>query len=194
MLDLQFDDAVQRVPVVSFLSVIDSMGMPVPGRTQWVSDAVVRFQPIPKWSKKMWYTVMLEMDSLKDLNGNQWRDSTWILRFETMDDKSVGSIEGRIADAKEERVKGPLILTARRADSAIDETFSVRIARSGQFRFADVSEGLYVIDAYRDEDGDGSYGFGRPFPYNPSERFTVYQDTIKVRARWPVEGVKIELD
>jgi hypothetical protein len=30
---------------------------------------------------------------------------------------------------------------------------------------------------------------GRVFPYRPAEPFTVGRDTIKVRARWPVEGV-----
>ena len=32
---------------------------------------------------------------------------------------------------------------------------------------------------------------GRPYPFLPSEPFTVGSDTVKVRARWTVEGVSL---
>ena len=48
--------------------------------------------------------------------------------------------------------------------------------------------GEYLIDFFRDEDGDGRFFRGRPFPRQPAERYTLYPDTIRVRSRWPNEG------
>ena len=49
------------------------------------------------------------------------------------------------------------------------------------------------ISVLEDRDGDGRYGFGSVYPYLPSERFVIYQDTVAVRARWPNEGNDIRL-
>lgn len=142
----------------------------------------------------MWYTVSLATDSVVDLNGNRGREGTWTLRFETMDDRLLSSIEGSVIDAQEDRSRGSVVLTARAVMTKTQELYTVLASRSGAFRLSDVPEGMYVIDAYRDEDANQSYTYGRPYPFRPSERFTVYPDTIKVRARWPLEGVKIELE
>jgi hypothetical protein len=53
-------------------------------------------------------------------------------------------------------------------------------------------EGRYGIQAFEDLDGNGKYRSGLPYPFLPSARFAVYPDTVKVRARWSVEGVQIK--
>ncbi|NQT26050.1 hypothetical protein HQ585_11885, partial [candidate division KSB1 bacterium] len=53
--------------------------------------------------------------------------------------------------------------------------------------------GLYQLEAYRDEDQDGKYTHGLPWPYHVSERFAVLQDTVKLRVRWPNEGNNFSL-
>lgn len=193
-LDLQFDDAVQHLPVERSLTVVDSTGAAVQGVVRWTSEASIQFSPVPKWKRKMWYAVALAMDSLVDLNGNRGPRDTVKLRFETMDDKMLGSIEGEVTDAQEEHTTGDVIVTARPVNRGSEERHTIRRPRSGAFEISDVVDGMYVIHAFRDEDENGSYSFGRPFPFRPSERFTVYPDTITVRARWPVEGVRIRLD
>ena len=194
VVELRFDDAVRRGLVERSLAIVDSAGAAVPGQLRWVSDASIQFQPVPKWKRKMWYTVTLAMDSLVDLNGNRGRENTWTLRFETMDQKQLGSIEGIVADRREGRATGAIVLSARGLDKKTQVPYTIRLDRSGPFRFEAVVEGLYVLDAYRDEDGDRAYSYGRPYPFQPSERFAVYPDTIKVRARWPVGGVTIRLE
>jgi len=37
------------------------------------------------------------------------------------------------------------------------------------------------------------YDSGKPFPFAFSERISHLSDTLKVRARWPLEGVIIQL-
>ena len=61
----------------------------------------------------------------------------------------------------------------------------------GAFVLDRLVEGKYVLSAFRDADSSGTYTYGLPYPFAPSERFVVYPDTVKVRARWDVEGVAI---
>ena len=63
----------------------------------------------------------------------------------------------------------------------------------GKFLVDHLPEGKYTMSAFVDADSSGSYTFGKPFPYHVSERFTIYPDTLKVRARWGVEGVVLTL-
>lgn len=67
-----------------------------------------------------------------------------------------------------------------------------KLSSPGPFSFENLMEGQYVLSAYRDSDHTGKYSVGRSFPFTRSERFAVYQDTIKVRARWPVEGIVVK--
>jgi hypothetical protein len=53
--------------------------------------------------------------------------------------------------------------------------------------------GSYTIELYRDEDGNGRFNYGGILPFQPAERFWIYPDTIKIRARWPNEGENIIL-
>ena len=75
------------------------------------------------------------------------------------------------------------------------EWFRKRSAGGSKTKYylKDVLPGLYLLESFRDWDGDGRYSLGRPFPFKPSERFVVYQDTVRVRSRWPNEGNDIIL-
>jgi len=70
---------------------------------------------------------------------------------------------------------------------------SVRLREAGKFLVGDLPEGRYAVEAFEDLGGDGRYRSGLPFPYAPSARFTVFPDTVRVRARWSVEGVSLQL-
>ena len=49
-----------------------------------------------------------------------------------------------------------------------------------------------MIEAFIDSNGNETYDYGKVFPFAPSEKFTVYPDTVKVRARWTTENINIK--
>ncbi len=73
------------------------------------------------------------------------------------------------------------------------EVYDVRLLHAGKFQIPRIGEGSYTLSAFRDDDNNGKYSYGKPFPFQPSELFAFYPDTVKVRARWPVEGIVIRL-
>jgi hypothetical protein len=130
------------------------------------------------------------MDSVRDYLGNTWKDSTWSVRFQSLDLRTTGVVEGVVFDNEPDR--GRIYLTAIRIDVSLPHEKTIELSKPGSFTFGQLSEGRYTFRAFRDADSSGSYSFGRPFPFIPSERFVGSSDTIKVRARWGVEGVVLK--
>jgi hypothetical protein len=130
------------------------------------------------------------MDSVRSLTGRTYRDSTFRFRFQTVDLRGTGSIAGVVRDPK--NGKGEIVLTASSINLVPPRSSTVRLGSPGPFALEELPEGKYTISAFRDSAGKGVYAFGRPAPFHPSDRFTVYPDTIRVRARWGVEGVLVK--
>ena len=83
-------------------------------------------------------------------------------------------------------------ITARQVqDSKI--TYTQILPQPGAYRFNAILPGQYLLECFRDRDGNGRFSPGKPYPYEPSERFIVYSDTVKIRSKWPNEGNDIIL-
>jgi len=116
-----------------------------------------------------------------------------VWRFETLDIEDMSSIEGTVVDLNTVDTAGDLYVTASQVGKK-DLDYCVRAADvTGKFIFPVVTEGHYVFQAFRDKNKNGMYDSGKPFPFAFSERISHLSDTLKVRARWPLEGVIIQL-
>lgn len=135
------------------------------------------------------YTLTVRMDSLSDLIGNSYKDSTITYSLETAGDETMSSISGVVTD--DSAPNGGAVYVAANNISVSGYTRVLRADSLKTFTFENLREGKYTISAYRDGDGNGAYSFGKPFPLVRAERFTIYGDTLKLRARWPLEGVNI---
>src|SRR5262249_31003541 len=160
----------------------------VQGEFKWCGSALVSFIPSSPLVMGMPYTLGVRLDSVVDFTGHIPGDSLWVRKFRTLDTKSVGSIKGKVADDSA-RGGGRVRVAATSISAKGVRPVREAIDAPGDFFLDRLVEGKYVIEGFRDADGNGVYTYGTPFPYHPSERFSVYPDTLKVRARWPLEGV-----
>jgi Bacterial Ig-like domain len=189
---LSFSEPVSHDALLRAIVLRDSLRRTVASSLRWTNatDAILTFER-PLLSKA-WYALSIVMDSVRDLRGGRFHDSIRVTRFETLDLRMTGSIEGTVVDDLPPPTPGTYVLTASSIDQnpAVERT--VRVDKPGKFSVDMLTEGRYTIEGYQDSDGSGSYSYGRPFPFLPSERFTQPGDTLKVRARWTAEGVKVE--
>ncbi|MEK7669886.1 MAG: hypothetical protein AAB330_01470, partial [Bacteroidota bacterium] len=88
---------------------------------------------------------------------------------------------------------GKIIVWAESPGKKEAEVYSTTATTQGSFMLSEMKDGQYVLSAFRDANGNGKHDPGLPFPFMQSERFVVYSDTLKLRARWPLEGVKLEI-
>jgi hypothetical protein len=87
---------------------------------------------------------------------------------------------------------GGVVLTVNSVDRTPPLSVVYRSPEPGTFSIERLPEGKYTLQSYRDHDGNGVFSPGHPYPFAPSERFAVFPDTVKVRARWAIEGVTIQ--
>lgn len=183
-----FSEAIHPSGFEHAFRLSDTSNKPLTGGFKWWNSGGVSFIPAKPLQMSMTYLVKVALDSLQDFSGNRGPDSVWTRRFRTVEEKGVGSIKGKVGDDSA-GAAGSFYLMATNISAREVKPMKLVLASPGEFDFERVLEGKYTVAGFRDADGDGAYSYGMPFPYSPSERFDVFPDTLKVRARWPLEGV-----
>jgi len=189
--EVRFSKAVVQPAVEHAITLEDSSRSPVSFRLTWLGATDVGMRPLKPLQGDEWYRIRVMMDSVRDFQGNGYKDSTFVLRFQTLDPKTTGTLQGKVIDRLEQSAVGDIYVTAQGLDANPQTQRTVRLSVPGPFTFAQLPEGRYSFHAFRDADGSGAYSFGRPFPFIQSERFVTFPDTIRVRPRWTFEGVTL---
>lgn len=187
--DIHFSEPVEQAPLDRAMMISDAARKPVETAIRWVDAIDARLLPKKPLKDNAWHEVRVVMDSVRDLVGNRYKDSTLVLHFQTLDFRTTGTVEGSVEDLRKDARKGVIRVTATRIDTQPPTTKTVELPGPGKFEIDHIPEGRYVVSGFIDADSSGSYTYGRPYPIRPSERFTIYPDTIQVRARWGVEGI-----
>jgi hypothetical protein len=190
---LHFTDAVRREGASKAISLVDSTRNLIPLTLNWLSDASVEIMPQGRLVGKAWFSLRIGMRSVLNLDGREGKDSLRVFRFQTLDEESFSSIEGFVNDLSLTDTKGDIILVARNVSRKEPKEYTSHLSKTGPFVLNDLLEGKYILQAFRDRNGDKRYSTGRVFPFQTSERFTEFPDTLKLRARWPLEGVELKL-
>jgi len=189
--EILFSDPVVTGSLQHAMRLFDSTKTPVDASMVWTGPSSVVISPRVSLASLAWYTLRVSMDSVRSLFGRGYRDSTYLFRFQTMDLRTMGYLSGTVVDEAGTGGKGRVFVSASRIDAGATRPSTLILDRPGTFTFAQLVEGKYVISGFRDADSLGGYSFGLPAPFTPSERFVVYPDTVRVRARWGVEGVEL---
>jgi hypothetical protein len=192
-LALTFSDALVKTDTLSWLNIFDAAGNTVPSGKKWVSAVVVSIRPEKDFESAAWYKLRAELHGLRDWAGRSFRDSVRTWRFRTLDIEDMSSVEGFVLDKNRTDTAGSIIVEASEIGSKPAQEYTATAARAGDFIFPRITEGRYVFQAFRDRDANGKYDPGKPFPFEFSERQSPHSDTLKVRARWPLEGVILEM-
>ena len=181
---LTFSEAMNTSLAELAFALLDSGKYPVHGKISWPNSGEMVFRPDSLLRPERSYIVKMAVDSLQDRQGNPIADTLITFRFMTLNPDTLSEIAGSLRDGASGR-SGRFYLTARIPKGP---AYELTQDLEGAYRFAKILPGDYVIDFFRDEDGDGRYSFGQACPYRPAERYAIYPDTVKVRARWPNEG------
>ena len=61
--------------------------------------------------------------------------------------------------------------------------------------FDKVVPGLYTLDSYENKTSNfKTYYSGEWEPFNYSAKFSIYPETVDIRAHWVIEGIEINYD
>ncbi len=189
---VSFNEEIIQNSFVNGFHLLDSAGNDVPGNFVWETKLKVKFLPIENLKSKMKYKVKIDLDSLIDIFGNSIKDSTIILEFSTIDKNKLSSINGKVIGKTINLDYKNVIIEIFEVNKIRQKIMETKPNDTGEFVFNDIPEGKYILEAFSDKNGNMKYDFGRIKPFVHSEIFTVYPDTINLRARWPIENVSIK--
>jgi hypothetical protein len=188
-----FSNALAKTTSLDFVTILDNNKQQIAVVKKRLSDVLISIKPTQELLNKTWYTLRAELRELHDWKDSTCKDSTKVWRFETLDIEDMSSVEGTVVDSNTTDTEGRLYVTAFQIGEKNPNSYIEAAAATGKFVFPIVAEGHYVFQAFRDRNKNGMYDSGKPFPFIFSERLSPLSDTLKVRARWPLEGVKIQM-
>jgi hypothetical protein len=191
-LTVDFSEPIERAPFDQGVSLGDSLGHAVACLKRWATPVKFLLQPKASLKSKAWYRLVIVLDSVRSYGGFGYRDSLLEVRFQTLDMKTTGEIEGILSDPTPGG--GGYQVSVESVDLSPKEEQSISLAGPGQFVLSGLREGRYRLSGFQDTDKTGRYRYGSPFPFVPAERFAVSPDTLKVRARWGLEGVALRFN
>jgi hypothetical protein len=187
--EIVFSKPVGLSSAIAGIVMRDSSLHPVPSTLVPRTPAELFLVPAQPLKPLAWYSIRVVLDSVRDSRGRCYRDSVLVVHLQTQDYRTTGAIQGRVVDPTG---AGTVVVTVKSVDLNPPRSAVYRSSEPGAFAIERVPEGKYTIQSYRDQDGNAVFSPGLPFPFAASERFTVFPDTVKVRARWAIEGVTIQ--
>jgi hypothetical protein len=190
---IQFSDAVKRDSLTGAISLVDTSRNEIPSTVDWLNDAACDLRPRGNLTGKTWYRLNILTYDASDWSGRRFLDSLKVVWFQTLDPENLSSVEGAVVDLEPATKPTQYVVLADQVESKSQKSYMTIAKQDGSFMIGGMEEGRYVLWVYRDRNFNRKYDPGQPVPYVGSERFNYAPDTLKLRARWPLEGVKIEL-
>ncbi|MBI3580256.1 MAG: Ig-like domain-containing protein [Ignavibacteriales bacterium] len=186
-----FSDILQKEQSSKSVLLQDSIRAPIPVSIRWLSNAAMEITPSNQLMPLAWYKLTVELKNLLTQTGRKGKDTLRTVAFQTLDPEMFSSIEGILIDNNRSDTTGAFHLFVENIVQKNSTPYLVTLRKQGKFEFKDVTEGQYILHAFRDRNENKKYDAGQPYPFKQSERFVNYPDTLKVRARWPLEGVRL---
>ncbi len=188
---LTFAQPVERSLLTGAITFADSSLKPLSVSLGW-QNSMRAFLVTPRLEYGSRYRLKIMLDSIGLFGQRPYHDSTLVRHFFTISEDEFGSMKGTVIDKARDATGGyELILTdVQKRTSA---PLHLHVDSAGTFLWEHLREGKYLLWGFNDRDGSGKYNGGSVYPFQPSERFAVYPDTLKIRMRWPLEGVGLRL-
>ena len=175
----------------------DSTGQESGGDIRWIDATVAAMQPDSLLQLSTDYEILVLAGLVSNrfdqpLQATGDRPDTLAYTFSTIDPESYGSLSGRFEDEDPSGAGAVGISLYQLRDS--EPSSETQLDGPGDFRFDNVLPGRYILQAYRDANGNGKFDYGNALPFVPAERSMVHPDTLEVRLGWETEDITLRLN
>ncbi|MFA3782081.1 Ig-like domain-containing protein [Melioribacteraceae bacterium 4301-Me] len=187
IVNLVFNDAIDSASFLKALSFFGSKNESYPIKINRIDDANFLIEIDKKLKPNTNYQLKVDMSELTDISGNKL-DTVITLNFVTDSELDYSAVTGSIKN----------LSVGVDAYAVLDNTgsegikYKSKVQANGAFEFNKILPGKYLLWYFIDKNNNGKYDNGKVYPFEPSEKFSYYADTLNVRARWPIGDVVIQ--
>lgn len=136
-----------------------------------------------------WYRILLNLSLIRSLDNEIIKDTTVKYDFKTEDWRGFSDISGKLLDSIG---CANIILNLLNSKNTIISSTKINTDKS--FIFTNIPDGIYKIEGYCDENNNGKFDYGRAFPFQFSEHFVLFNNTVEVKPRWNLENIMLLFD
>ncbi len=161
----------------------------IPYSLEWDSPMVLSLLPHKNWEPQTNYELKLLSNDFSPTFGRPLKDSLTLINFKTSEYQGFGSLILNTNLEKEENI----IAKLEKMEKPY-YTFRSVVNLDGETVLDEIPEGNYSLTFFQDSDNNMQYSYGTIDPYEASEWFYNFQDTVKIRSNWDIEMQEIKLD
>ena len=148
----------------------------------------LEIRPEKGWKPKTEYKLTVRSDLIQPVEGRSFRDSLVTILIHSGKRIGYGGLEGTVVDSTRRHLVA--VLTSLKKPP---RQYTAFVNLGLQFQYKEIPEGLYQFMLFDDTDQNGTYTYGRAYPFQPSEWFYMLPDTISIRANWDIEMSPIQI-
>ncbi|MDO8550747.1 MAG: Ig-like domain-containing protein, partial [Ignavibacteria bacterium] len=182
-----FDDAFNRQTAEMGISFKDTLGKSVKFNITFPDDASFKIIPAQKLEVQKDYIIEIDLSKFEDAAGNAY-DSVYQYKFKTISGLDFTGVSGVVPNSNFS--KNPILILE---GSEREKKIYKQHLNKNTFNFERVTAGKYSLWCFYDTDSSGTYSYGSSNPFQPSEEFFFYSDTLNLKARWIVMDVNFVL-
>ena len=149
---------------------------------EWINPLSVKLLPKVNWIPDRDYLIIIPQESIFPLYRKTLKDSVSTISFKTSDYQKYGSLIISPGTDHFKNLKVELKILGK--EDVISKN-NLNLDKS--FRLDKILEGQYLLMFYQDKNKDNQISSGVIDPYQPSEWFYNYPDTINIRSNWELE-------
>ena len=161
----------------------------IPYSIEWDSPIALNLLPHENWEPQTNYELQLLSKDFPPVFGRALKDSLTSINFKTSDYQGFGNLIINTILEEEENIVAKLEKMEKPYS-----TFRSVVNLDGETILDEIPEGNYSLTFFQDSDNSMQYSYGTIDPYEPSEWFYNFQDTVKIRSNWDIELQEIKLD
>ena len=184
VVNIQFADGIDLSDVVKRISIQDAKKSLVDFNTRKVDDVLFDLSISSKLKAGSEYFVKFNAKDLQDLSFKNI-DTVYQSKYVTSTELDFGGVSGSVESSDS------TLVTVLETVATPKRVYQQKNDAKKKFDFKKVVPGKYFVWTYRDKNKNGKYDTGVITPFKFAEDFRFYNDTLNLRARWPVGDVLI---
>ena len=149
---------------------------------EWINPFSAKMLPKVNWIPDKDYLINIPQESIVPFYRKILKDSVYTISLKTSSYQKYGSLVINPVMDHSNNLKVELKMLGKEGVVLKNDLNS-----DGLFRLEKIIEGQYLLMFFQDKNKDNQISSGVLYPYQPSEWFHYYPDTINIRSNWELE-------
>lgn len=186
VISVKFDDGFDHAILQKSITISDAKGIFLPFDILTHDNSWFDIKINSNLKPRTDYTIKLNLGNIFDAAGNKV-DSIYSYKFTTVNDLDFSGVSGVVLNADNSKRNFVVLQSADKEK----KTYKKRTDARNIFNIEKVLPGKYLLWSFKDNNSSNNYDNGKVYPFEFSEEFKFYPDTLNLRPRWPVGDISI---